>query len=188
MKKTNITALFLLTVITLHAQSEPPKDEGGNIVYTDVVELTDQNKKQIHDKAKLWIVSSLKSGDNMVELSGDNSDQIVGTGNLSLDQLLLPYMGGGTYSEEAVLNFKFLVFCKDRRFKYSVENFSLSFKDAGIKGYVQTSLENIRGHNSWSKGMTRKFTESTLPYVNGKITSLINDFLETMKSEPNDDW
>ena len=28
------------------------------------------------------------------------------TGNLNLDQLLLSYMGGGTYSDEAVINFK----------------------------------------------------------------------------------
>jgi len=177
-----ITAKILTTLITILFSKTifaqlPINEETGQVEYTEVIKLPEMNKKQIYDKAKLWIVSTLKSGDNMVELNGTNSDQIVGTGNIAIDSI---HRGQG-YGKNAYmiepLNFKFLVFCKDGKLKYSVENFTFgsynligSFYLKGSKAYKEKNDANIKSR------------------VHKNIQSLIEDFKRQMKKRESDDW
>ncbi|MEO1054355.1 MAG: DUF4468 domain-containing protein, partial [Bacteroidota bacterium] len=85
-----IIVLLVLPSIT-YCQSGLPRDEHDRVVFTEVVKVELLSKNEIYKKAKLWIVSTLKSGDNMVELDGTSSDQIIGTGNLLLDKFSMLY-------------------------------------------------------------------------------------------------
>lgn len=119
-------AVFLMSFYYSQAQNEFPGDENGNFVYTEVVQSAGESQKQLYDKAKLWIVSTLKSGDNVVELGGDTSDQITGTGNLLTGTHELD-AGCLKEARNVTVNFKFLIFVKESRYKYEVSNFTVRY-------------------------------------------------------------
>lgn len=109
--KFKLVTLLLFCAFASHAIAQLPKDEKtGKVAFTNVVQLEEMSKDEIYQKAKMWVVSTLKSGDNMVELSGSNSDQIVATGNIKL-QLEKEDMKEYKITE-GFMNFKFIVFVK----------------------------------------------------------------------------
>ena len=179
------TVIFILTSHSGSAQF-PIDTETGKVKFTGIIDLSG-SKDKIYKKAKLWIVSTLKSGDNMVELGGDNSDQIIGTGNILIDSLKFQFEKK-YYAREAHLNFKFIIFCKDNKLKYSVENFILTYSYSYDKN-VETGLENIKLPDDL---MTKKdleiFKTEGINYLKRKIDELISNFIYSMKKDENKDW
>ncbi|NOQ26268.1 MAG: DUF4468 domain-containing protein [Bacteroidales bacterium] len=83
--RTKLIVLLMIMAFASNVMAQLPIDEKtGKVVYTDIVQLEGMSKDEIYKKAKMWVISTLKSGDNMVELDGTNSDQIVATGNILL--------------------------------------------------------------------------------------------------------
>ena len=180
--------LILTVVFSLSVNAQLPIDsETGKVIFSNVIHLDDMTKEEINKKAKSWIVTTLKSGDNMVELSGTNSDQVVGTGNIDLSNDEIDY------STNETLNFKFIVKCKDGKLKYSIENFNLSFLTGGIAPSLKTTcLENIEPFAPLKKnGQKKKFDiereNQIQTVVRKKIELLINDFISYMK-KTEEDW
>lgn len=182
-----LTTLFVLfTACTPLFAQFPTDPETGKVVYTDVIELPEMDKKAIYEKAKLWMVSTLKSSDSMTELSNEESDQLIGTGNLNISEFKVPSPMGTYLSRGAVLNFKVLIFCKDGRFKYVLENFTFNYLD--LYGNVQTDLIELKPSASVPKKKRETFKEMATENINGNIVSLINDLIAQMKSNSNGDW
>lgn len=183
--KINLTVLSLfLSFVTL---AQLPTNNLGEVVFSNVVELENQSKEELYKKAKFWIVSSLKSGDNMVELAGNNSDQVVGTGNLLIDDVLtgLNKVNKTTFTS---LNFKFIVFCKKGRIKYEVSNFLLSYKDSQ-NTIIQTSIEKIKSPAFIKKEKYISLFEANMnEAINSSLNSLLMDFKESMKTKTDNDW
>ena len=184
--------IFLFVTMLLSSQivkAQLPTDpETGKVLFTGVVDLPNQTKETIHKKAKLWITSTLKSGDNMTELNDENSNQVVGTGNLLLDSLPLY---NKYYSKSAILNFKFIVFCKDNKLKYSVENFLLHYSMGLYNSaeIIETGLEDIKGSRlNMSKKNVEEFKKTTPVYLKKKIEMLIADFVSYMKKVEDNNW
>ena len=182
---TKILTLFLITILSQNSFAQFPIDEEtGQVKYTEVVELPGMTKKQIYDKAKFWIVSTLKSGDNMVELSGTGSEQIIGTGNLVIDSILNPLNLKSTpFLSNSYLNFKFIVFCKDNKFKYSLENIVFSYQ-WGTQ-YTQ-KLSNIKLQDH--RKLLRERFDKNKPYINRELIRLTKNFIYVMKKKDSDDW
>ncbi len=186
--KTKKSFLFIYVVAILFYYSQsvkaqlPIDKETNKVKFTNIVDLPLLSKDKIYKKAKLWIVSTLKSGDNMVELSGDNSDQIIGTGNILLDSLKIEKY----IAQDAILNFKFIIFCKDNKLKYSVENFNLHYEYA-LHSY-NTELEEIKSPEYISNKYLVEFNKQTPIYLKKKIDNLIADFIYSMKKTESDDW
>ena len=191
---TTFLVLFLLT--TAYAQF-PVDAESGLVVYTDIIEMPGQSKAAIHEKAKFWLVSTLKSGDNMVELDGSNSDKIVGTGNLVLDKLDEGVTKAGDYYYlHAFLNFKFIIHAKDGRLKYSIENFDLVFWNYNSRSDQKQS--NLRDLGHYEKSITERsynvkkvkeaFIERNTAYIDGLLKNLAQSFTTSMQKEEQDDW
>ncbi len=188
MKTIIIILSALLFSLNVNAQL-PIDEETGKVVFTDVVQLEGMTKKQIYDKAKLWIVSTLKSGDNMVELGGTNSDQIIGTGNLALENIV---MGGYFKVVDPSLNFKFIIFIKDGRLKYKVSNFTFNYKyfySVTFKNEYNTGLVVLKCPEELkNKKYIATFEASVTNDVNSKIELLIKDLITHMKKEEDNDW
>jgi len=163
----------------------PVDDETGKVKYTEVVELAGMTKEAIYQKAKLWMVSTLKSGDNMVELSGENSDQLVGTGNIILSNV--PALSGKSHMRSSHLNFKFLVFCKDEKMMYSVENFTLSYVYSTLPPF-STGISPFSYPLDLGEKAKEKFETAVRPILDGEIRVTINDFVSNMKKEQSTDW
>lgn len=171
-----------LLLISLNCISQIPIDEKtGEVVYTGVIQVEGLSSKELLDKSKFWMVSTLKSGDNMVELSGDNQSNIVGTGNIAVDSIK-------TYlwiMNSAYLNFKFIVFCKDGRVKYSVENISLNY--LVTSDLITTKIDYLKGSTSWKQKWIDEFQENK-PKLDKAIRGLIADFKTFITTEQDDDW
>lgn len=182
----NFFTVFFIFLLSFQANAQFPVDtKSGLVTFTDVIQLDGMSKDDIYKKAKFWIVSSLKSGDNMVELNGSNSDQIVGTGNISLN---VSEQGMKDFAiKESVLNFKFIVFCKEGKLKYKITNFDLAFvlKNNDI---VRTDLETIdlfpNANDKWQKNYEELVTET----VTKDIQQLIKSFITEMNASNEDDW
>ncbi|MEM7552197.1 MAG: DUF4468 domain-containing protein [Bacteroidota bacterium] len=114
----------------------------GSAFYFLQFDGNSQNK--IYDKAKLWMVSTLKSGDNMVELGGDETkNRIVGIGNIQLEDI--PLILESYRTKETYLNFKFIILCKEDRYKNEVSNFTFKYAylQAGLPYTVSSRLEEL---------------------------------------------
>jgi len=181
----------LLTNICV-AQQLPINDK-GEVEYTEVVSVDGSLKKQLFDKAKFWIVSTLKSGDNMVELGGDNSDQIVGTGNLILENIKTGWDWNNLDEvNNAYVNFKFIIFCKEGRYKYELSNILISYiyNEQGQDRQVKSSLTNLNYPSYVTKQKVKdKFKANTYLTVDQALKKLITDFKSDMATESKkDDW
>lgn len=193
MKTKNVNlVIFLFATMMLSSQiinAQLPKDpETGKVQFTGVVDLPNQTKEIIHKKAKLWITTTLKSGDNMTELNDENSTQVVGTGNLVIDTL---YVGcKWCRANHAVLNFKFIVFCKENKCKYVIENFLLvyDYSSGPLNEVIETGLENVKGYSSLTKKQLENMQTTTAVCVTRKINKLIEDFTFSMKKVEKNDW
>jgi len=195
MPKTTPHFLTLLLLFACFSKNygQLPKSELGEIIFENVVQQDGLTKEEIYKKAKLWIVTTLKSGDNMVELGGDESTNITGTGNVILSDQ--NYSGARGYSYEMQnisLNFKFSIFCKDSRYKYRIENFTLRcvVDDAhSIKEY-RSSLEEpkIVGLEGDKKKAKRdKIIQSIYEETNSTINKLITN-LKGIVNTQEEEW
>jgi len=190
----NLIAILALNVFYLTSFGQLPIDaETGKVVYTEVVDLNGLNKKDIYQKAKLWVVSNLKAGDNMVELEGSNSDQIVGTGNLVFDDIPTGYGNGKRDKITSVnLNFKFIVFIKDGKYKYEVSNFLLTYKwlNAYVWQEYSSDLIEIAPAPLLKKETDiEEYRSRIKSTAHSALNSLIQDFKSAMsKSQSSEDW
>jgi len=188
--KSRITLTLMVLIIGSNVTAQLPRNEkNGKVEFTDVIQLEGMSKDEIFKKAKMWMVSTLKSGDNMVELDGSTSDQIVGTGNLK--PLINDVKTKNRFRiQDANLNFKFIVFCKEGRTKYTVSNITLSLTTIpqGGSPIVRTNLDNIEdcpGYNEKYQLIYRDFVKQL---TNENINALINDFTANLQLKDEDDW
>lgn len=189
-----LTLSILFLFFTANAQF-PIDPESGSVVYTDVIKLPDMDKSTIFEKAKFWIVSTLKSGDNMVELDGSSSDKIVGTGNILLDKLQfgIPKEKNISMYSNAILNFKFIVLVKDGKIKYIIKNFDLVFSHAHYSS-VHSNLTNFKdcilpNHVYYRNAKTNEnFEAVNTPYIDTILKSMIKDFSKSLEKKDTDDW
>ena len=181
--------LLLIIACSLNTRAQLPANESGEILFTDVVKAEGLSKSEIYDGAKFWIVSTLKSGDNMVELSGDESDRIVGTGNIILKDV--PIRGESWKTREITLNFKFIILCKDDRYKYEVSNFLIRYvyNNAYDVHTVSCSPDDIEVpiylQNRDSKA--EEFRDNIRSQIESNINSLISDLNKSVV-EKESDW
>ncbi|MCP4461068.1 MAG: DUF4468 domain-containing protein [Cytophagales bacterium] len=173
---------LILLCLSFVTMAQLPTNEKGEVVFTNVVQAEGMSKDELYKNAKFWIISTLKSGDNMVELSGDNSDRIVGTGNMTLENIVMAKKYHR--AKQNSLNFKFIVLCKEGRLKYEVSNFTYSYLYEFIdvpKETIVTGLENIsKPQDFTNEKHILTFEESVHSAVKSKVEVLLQDFLETM--------
>ena len=182
---------ILLIFFNVAVYAQLPTNEKGEISYTKVVNAEGSTKKQLYDKAKLWIVSKLKSGDNMVELSSENADQIVGTGNLILEDIYTGFHKKHKITNVS-LNFKFIVFCKEGRFKYELSNLIIHYVWVN---YQSKSIPESCGlvklthpGNIKKEDAVKTYESNVRKAVHAQLTNLIADFTENMTVTKEEDW
>ncbi len=190
-QKITFLSMLLLAIIfpSQFIKAQFPIDpETGKVRYTDVISLDSMSKAEIYKKAKIWMLTTFKSADNMIDFDDAAMDKIIGTATVIVDSLRLPFVPGKTYSSESYLNLKMVISIKDNRLKYSIENILLYYKDAKYGQKIETGLEIIKTPNYWTKKMNSKFDEYANYGVNIIIKNLISNFTYSMKKEENHNW
>ena len=200
--KTQKTIFMAILAITFMLSSQlakaqfPINNTTKKVQFTGVIELPGMPKDKIFKKAKLWLVTNLKSSDNMVDLNGNNSDLIVGAGIVYLDSLLIQKE---MYAKIATLSFKFVVYIKDNKLKYSIENcflqYTISIPLPGMlekEATYQTGLEdlNIKSSNILyiSDKNAKIFKDTNTAYLNSVIDNIIESFKSSVKENEVNEW
>jgi hypothetical protein len=96
MRKTKaiiISAMLVFFAFGSKAQSQPPKDPAtGAYIYQDVVIVDSATKQQLYTKAKSWILKTLKSGDNIIQLDDKHFNSITGSGTIIMNKIGTGFM------------------------------------------------------------------------------------------------
>lgn len=156
-----------------------PKDSiTGKFKYEELIKADGISQMDIYERAKNWIVRTLKSSDNVVNLDDENKAQITATGNILLhDQI------GFCAFTDLVLNFKYSVYCKEGRYKVIVDNFILSYKvDCANGKELRTSpLESV-SEKRVGVVMGQKSYEKVNTEVDERIKELISSLKNSISS------
>lgn len=182
---------ILFVCLFTFGQTIPTDTETGKFQYEEVIQVENTSKTDIYDRAKNWVVRTLKSGDNIVNLDDAEKESITATGNI-----LLQDRAGAVGYSNIILNFKFSVYFKEGRCKLVIDNFILDytvvFPDANARKEPRVSpLEEGFKKEGWIKG--NKQAQKTYEEVDEKIKSMISDFKSTVKTgavpgDKKDDW
>ncbi|MES2619801.1 MAG: DUF4468 domain-containing protein [Bacteroidota bacterium] len=179
--------LLLLTMIAKSslAQTAIPRDTStGLIAYQGVVKDDSVAKEELYARAKSWILKTLKSSDNMVQLDDKDFNSITGSGTILLDK-----KSSGPYSyQNGKLNFKLTVQFKDGRLRYTFENFTywgevFALMQSTPMKTVNSGLEELTLPGNGKK--------SVMDNVDEKMKALVLSFTNAVSkanAAQKDDW
>ncbi|MEX2595812.1 MAG: DUF4468 domain-containing protein [Salibacteraceae bacterium] len=188
--KTIIISLLLLTTLTGFCQDIPRDPDSGKFKFEQVIQGENLSKEELYERSKNWIIGTLKSSDNMVQLDDEDKDAIIATGNAILSDQ--NYGWWGSAYRNIILNFKFKTYFKENRLKVIVDNFSIhyDFISASSSQARNSTLEEGFQKEGYIKG--DKKTAKMYEEVDPIITALISDFKKSVLNEiqevNDDDW
>lgn len=111
--------LFVLLItasVPLKAQEISfPKNESGNIEYTEVIALDSASGQQLYSRARLFVANAFKSATDVTQLEDPTTFTLITKGNLPRF-----YSNPFNKTQGGYVSFKFTVQCRAGRYKYSV--------------------------------------------------------------------
>lgn len=179
----NLILIFVLNIISVKTFGQMPIDSSSKLfVYEGVVKVDSMNSEHLYNKAKEWIVRTLKSADNNINLNDKDHKSITSTGNTHLEDVKITTL---LYYTDINLNYKFSIFFKDGRYKYIVENFYCSYFVSGISNGTSPKSEPFEQIRLKKKQKTKIYKDA-----NNKILNLISDLERNIKpnSKKTNDW
>ena len=172
----------MFSAFSSYGQTIPKDEETGKFKYQKVVQAEGLTQAEIYERAKNWVLRTLKSGDNIIDLDDDKNESINATGNILLKDQTNIYT-------KNVLNFKFNVYVKEGRFKVIVENFTLHYVLLNSESRI-TALEEGYKKEGFFNGS--KKTQKMYLDVDDNVKKMLADIEKAVKSggleEDADDW
>jgi hypothetical protein len=150
-----------------------PKNAQGMYEYTEVVKLDSASADKLYSNAKLFIVDAFKSGKNVTQLNDDNTKTVAASGN---DKIITKGFVGSAIDKR--VKFRILIQCKDGRYKYTINNFEVSFLSEMVDKTF--SLEDEKGFKN--KYLTKKQTAELYETLANDMNTLIIDLKNHMSS------
>ncbi len=165
--------IILLPSFSFAQQNLIPKNEAGNYEYTEVVNVDSATAEQLYSRAKIFVVNAFKSGKEVTQLNDDATKTVAGNGS---DKINYKGLNG---LQENVLQFKFLIECKNGRYRYTISNFEL----VSVYGGYTTHIENetTMRHIS-TKGMQKQMFQQ----MHADMQLLIANLKKSMEAQSKD--
>lgn len=177
MKKLFFLLISLIPFFAFSQTDTIPMNSAGEYEYSGIIEVDSATADKLYSNAKLFVMNAFKSGKDVMQMSDDNSKSTVGRGSIELD-----YSGMASMNRDNYVSFKFVIQCKDGKYRYIINNF---------KSYApkrpEVPLENEKYLKKYTtKGMRIQMFEQ----VNKAITKLLTDLHENMNSQTKttSDW
>ncbi|SKD10116.1 protein of unknown function [Chitinophaga ginsengisegetis] len=92
-----------------------PKNDAGNIEYTNVIAVDSASEQQLYSRARLFVANAFKSATDVTQLEDPTTFTVVTKGNLPRF-----YSNPFNKTQGGFVAFKFTVQCREGRYKYSV--------------------------------------------------------------------
>ena len=173
--KSFIVILFITAHFFAFGQNTDaiPKNAQGMYEYTEVVKVDSASSDKLYSNAKLFIVEAFRSGKDVTQLNDDNTKTVAGSGN---DEIVTKGFMGSAIDKR--VKFRILIQCKDGRYKYTINNFEVSFLSEMVNKTVD--LEDEKGFRN--KYLTKKQTAELYKILNSDMHTLIVDLKKYMAS------
>lgn len=193
-----ISALIFQFVPFITFGQYPIDEKTGEVQYSDVVSFEDLTEREAYEKARTWILTNLKTSDNMTVTDDTVNLRLIATGHLILDTVfsLHPEGDGFHYNQEYsnnILDFKIIVEFRQGRYKYSLENFTLTSLEVSTAGTRKTFISGIKdfdvidsSRKKWIE-YEKIFNRIVKSYIDKRINSIINS-LNSSISDEQEDW
>lgn len=183
-------SFLLLCSIVLKSQIIPVDSVSDKFKYEQVFKAEGIKQAEIYERSKNWIVRTLKSSDNIINLDDTNKDALNATGNLLLED----QQNGLIKYSDVILNFKFSVYCKEGRYKVIVDNFVINYSvgSAMSSDKQRRTMALEQGYKKEGLVKGKQSTEKTYIELNDKINKMLSDLKSSFISNkmPGDkgDW
>lgn len=178
--KRQLVYFLMLANMLVKGQMIPVDSVTHKFKYEEVVQVSELKQNEIYDRSKNWIVRTLKSSDNAVNLDDPDKASINATGNILLDNRY----GGLLMFTNITLNFKYSVYCKEGRYKVVVDNFTLNYyvnlAGSGDRQLRITPLEE--GFKKEGAYKANKPTNKTFIEVDQKINAMISNLKSSVEN------
>lgn len=146
----------------------------GKYEYTGIVNVDSASANKLYSNAKLFIVEAFKSGKSVTQMNDDNTNTVAGSAN---DEIITKGFVGSAIDKR--IKFKILIQCKDGRYKYTINNFEISFLSQMVDQTVP--LEYEKGFKN--KYLTKKQTAQVYQTLNDDMQNLIVELKRYMTSQ-----
>lgn len=150
--------------ISVQSQNWPLDSISNKISYSEVVIVPAVSKQELFHRATMWFTLNFKSSKDVVQLSDENSGEIIGKGSFNVD-----YTGLGA-KNIGFVSFTILVSVKDGKYKYQITDF---WHDGGVSN-VKSPGDLLIEKPGWTitKGAWLGVKEQTKSNVSNIIESL----------------
>lgn len=161
---------------TLQKITLPVDSTTGKVVYQGIIKVDTIGKRELYTRAKDWVVRTLKSSDNNINLDDKDFNSLTATGNI-----MLPDIGNrmSVMFTERYFNLKISIYFKDGRVKYVLENIVHSCMKT-MKFPIGPFTNGIEDLQSL-QGMNEKWRNETYGQVDAKIKGLIESLSVVLK-------
>jgi hypothetical protein len=157
-------------------------------VFEKIDSVKSLTKQQIYDKARIWVLSNLKSSDSNVELNDTSKSTLISTGNLSIDQMTI-FTCAITNGN---LNFKMTILIKEGKYKVIVDKMIFSDTRVCYSSTSGTLISNQRFEESPLEKsiLPKKKTELLIKETETKLLKLCTDLNQTINGidSKKSDW
>lgn len=173
--------VLLLPLFSFSQTDSIPRNAEGRYEYTGVVNVDSASADKLYSNAKLFIVEAFKSGKDVTQLNDDDAKTVAGSGN---DKIVTKGMAGSAIDKR--IKFRIFIQCKEGRYKYTINNFEISFVSQMVNNTVPFEYE--KGYKN--KYLSKKQTEEVYEIFKSDMANLIEKLKKTMASETSltKDW
>jgi Domain of unknown function (DUF4468) with TBP-like fold len=148
-----MTLFFAIPIVKAQDKSEEAKtvlvkeDNSDNYYYEGVVPVEGVTKEEMFKRAKQWVLSTLKTGDNNIQF--DESTSIINSSTI-----LVKGKKGMGYSPDALINFKINIWFKEGKYKFRLDNVLVRTTESGapIVAYAPKLRNYTKGYNNYLVG------------------------------------
>lgn len=162
--------------INLYGRGKMPFNEEGVVVFSKIANAPNCSASDIYNAAKLYIVETFRSANDVIQLSDSDNHLIVGKGfnYVSSDDLL---------SSSGYLYFTIKIQCKDGRFKIEVYQLMLKLPKFSIYAEYCTDSRSIKKNGKIRKGGYGLWRRMIIDNANGVLLSAQMNILKNLADE-----
>ena len=177
--------IFIPTLCVGQLIDELPRDDNGNLYYSETEKVDGINSKELFIRAKQFYVNNFKSAKDVIQMDDKEAGIIIGKG---LSQYYIKIVGVDNGPHQLWYTIKIQV--KDGRYKYEIYDFFLS----GLESAQKERVESQFNKTSYFKknGQPKDIYEKMKNGMTGEIAELIRSIKDAMNkkkgTDKKDDW
>jgi hypothetical protein len=185
MKKILLTfSISILVLQPILCQDIFPKDEKGNIVYTEIVNVDSTNLKELYVRAHTWFANNFKSAKSVIQLDDKEAGKIIGKGYFLAG---IPKSNSGVVKSAISVSVYFTVDIqvKDGRYRYLFSDFScIRFEATEYETTYDLLSTSFIKNAIWQKSLDKDWLEIKQD-INSRILNIIETLKKAMKTSTN---